>query len=863
MKKLLAAILAVMMAFGTVVPVVASEMSLQYIVDPADAETLVSTHDVTVTLEKDFVSLPIYVKTVGMTSLTVTVYADGLKIAHDAVDEAFADGFTSSFNETTGVYTVKWSGSEAVSGELILGRFLVYIPKTLKRGERITVDMECPRSALSSGSPAVAYQLSTAATDAQITIGPVSGKIGDVQWSVDGTELVISGRGEIPDFKEAGPWGQSITKVTVGEGITKIGKCAFEECTSLTEAILPKSLKSIGARIFYNCKSLEKVELPDNIELIPDEAFYYCQSLTSVTFPKSLREIGFRAFDKCYKLTSAILPEGLTNIGSAAFNDCRELARIVFPHTLEEVEADSFRETAYIKALPNGFVCFGNLLYSYSGSCPEELTIPENVTRINMRDPGVKTLYWNKVKTLHFPKTISDINPDFSRQFGNVVTVTVDEANPYYYCEGNCIIEKATGTLVFGATDAVIPDDGSVKAIGENAFYEKDMTELTIPEGVTTIGDCAFTQCDKLTKLILPESLRSIGRYAFQVCKVLTQITIPEGVTDIPNGMLSECRKLEKVSLPSTVRRIGDKAFNNCFALSDITLNEGLETIGTLAFYNCKALTSVTLPTTLTKVEGKSGEDPFTNSAKTVYYYEGTPVNKFPIPSSKLKKYRAENPDIPEAPKSIVPSGTYATLTLCDNRPQDYSFDGVQWKNGAGYIGGLKPDTEYTVYLRYSQTATTYAGEKSAPFTFRTTSETEKAPDLTFTIEKLDKTTVTLTPVEGCEYSLNGVDWQSSNVFEGLSPNTEYRFRIRYKSASGDIIPGGDILTVITEALTPEAVGDANGDGVVNAKDVSVLMQYVTGRDVKIDFDTVDLNGDGTVNLKDVAQMLKKLAGWI
>ncbi len=130
-----------------------------------------------------------------------------------------------------------------------------------------------------------------------------------------------------------------------------------------------------------------------------------------------------------------------------------------------------------------------------------------------------------------------------------------------------------------------------VTSIGEWAFYYcSSLASVTIPEGVTSIGGEAFSGCSSLASVTIPESVTSIGNYAFSYCSSLASVTIPESVASIGGGAFRSCSSLASVTIPEGVTSIGDFAFCDCSNLASVTIPEGVTSIGDYAFDGCRSL---------------------------------------------------------------------------------------------------------------------------------------------------------------------------------------------------------------------------------------------------------------------------------
>jgi len=213
----------------------------------------------------------------------------------------------------------------------------------------------------------------------------------------------------------------------------------------------------------------------------------------------------------------------------------------------------------------------------------------------------------------------------------------IPQENSFLTIENGVLVkcdENAKGTVT-------IPE--GVTKIGEMAFHFcTEIDTVVIPDSVTMIDSYAFSACFKLVDINIPDSVSTIGEGAFSTCTSLKEITLPDTVTSLGNGAFSGCEKLESVNIPSevsiirantfngckslanieipsTVTSIGEAAFAECDGLTAITIPEKVTVIGERAFENCNNLTTVSLPDGVTMI----GENAFSRSPKVVLSYKG------------------------------------------------------------------------------------------------------------------------------------------------------------------------------------------------------------------------------------------------
>ena len=147
-----------------------------------------------------------------------------------------------------------------------------------------------------------------------------------------------------------------------------------------------------------------------------------------------------------------------------------------------------------------------------------------------------------------------------------------------------------------GASDGLRLVDAAQEAPPAPERTPGNLTRLSLPDGVRTIGARAFARCGQLARLTLPRSLTSLGARAFEQCGVLEHIELPDGVTELEEYVFSQCRKLVRVRLPARLARLERQAFYNCVALEALDLPDTVTFVGSGLFMNCRSLARLSLP---------------------------------------------------------------------------------------------------------------------------------------------------------------------------------------------------------------------------------------------------------------------------
>ena len=373
-----------------------------------------------------------------------------------------------------------------------------------------------------------------------------------------------------------------LTSVTIGNSVTSIGNYAFRYCNSLTSVTIPDSVTSIGSEAFRGCTSLDSVYItdigkwaaidfgsstanplyhagnlylnselvtgeliiPDGVTSIGNNAFCGYDRLTSVTIPDGVTSIGDYAFRYCDSLTSITIPDSVTSIGSYAFSDCTSLTSVTIPDSVGGIGNSAFFWCTSLTSVTVGSSVINISDSAFSG-CFKLIEVcnksPLDITA-GSSSYGYVGYYAKRV---------------YTEEGGSWFTDTEDGFRFFYDGETGYLVAYLGNETELTLPDSFTAYDGTEVTsyqIYDYAFYGRDdLTAVTIPDSVTSIGREAFYNCTSLTSVTIPNSVTSIGDEAFKYCDSLASVTIPDSVESIGIEAFSVCDSLALVSFEGTM----------------------------------------------------------------------------------------------------------------------------------------------------------------------------------------------------------------------------------------------------------------------------------------------------------------------
>lgn len=381
----------------------------------------------------------------------------------------------------------------------------------------------------------------------------------------------------------------SITELNIPETVKSIGSYAFSK-TSITSLKLPSSLEIINSYLCYYCDYLTDVVLPENVERIMDFAFSYCKKLKSIELPDTVYSLGKAAFsnssleeiklskkltsisESCFTNTNIIkidIPNNIKSIGKYAFYGCKSLSQINIPSSVQNFGSQAFYDCSnlsYVNISDISAWCTstfeskdgGGTILEHASSSPltlsgklylngelvTDIVIPDGVTKIN----SYAFVNCDSFTSVTIPPSVQKINFSAFEIVDNLTEIYISDLAAWCTCEGSPFSEYYTDFA------------------GKIFLNGTELTSVTIPPEVTTIGSYTFYHCQNITNITLPDNLQTIGKNAFAFCKSLTSISIPDSVVQIGYYALWNCTSLSSLRINTNFKWKGTTDYNTYLA---------------------------------------------------------------------------------------------------------------------------------------------------------------------------------------------------------------------------------------------------------------------------------------------------------
>ncbi len=463
-----------------------------------------------------------------------------------------------------------------------------------------------------------------------------------------------------------------LSQVTIGNKVTSIGGHAFGECSNLTSLTIGNSVISIGWGSFEYCTSLSSVTIPNSVKTIDSHAFSSCNSLVSITMGKGVTSIGYDAFEGCDNLTRVnitdisawcniefqkyekndmrsnplvyahniyidgeevkdlVIPNGVTSISKFAFYGASGLNSVAFPSSLSQIESSAFYGCSNLnKVIISDIAAWSNINFNdyplYYGHNlyvdneeVKDLQIPDGVTSIS----SYAFYGASGLTSVTIPNSVSTIGGYAFKECTGIKSLTIGggiqtvEAQAFEECK-NLTIVDISDIAKWCKIDFENSQSNPLLYTQHLCINGEEITDLIIPNGVTSISKYAFYGAKYLNSVSIPNSMSNIHSDVFYGCKGLTAVIISDLASwckiefdegSLPSNPLYYAQHIflsgEEITdlvIPNTITSIGKYSFYGCTGINSVTLHNSVESIGEYAFYK-NGLTSIIIGSSVSSI---------------------------------------------------------------------------------------------------------------------------------------------------------------------------------------------------------------------------------------------------------------------
>ena len=349
----------------------------------------------------------------------------------------------------------------------------------------------------------------------------------------------------------------TLLRITLPEKLKAIGRGAFAYCDNLSEMNIPETVECIGASAFKLCRNMKSLQLPDRMTGISDYMLYGCPGLTEIVIPPNVTKIGDFAFFGCNGLNTINISDNVSSIGYGAFDKCAE----------ELTLFGSTGSCAEAYAVENG------LAFSSRGSVTEHIKTPDRTapnTDKYYRYDSLESAFGD----LNLDGNYSDLTD--MQLLGNCAAGYTDTSDALINALADINADGRFSITDRACFDSMYKIDPLLYMSDWMKVYSRLDTDKLLNHELTILAEGACgpkSDSNLVWKLYSDGTLMFFGHgimsdYAgacwHGYTSEIKQIILQDGITHIGDSAFSDCVNLKYLEIPDTVTSIGKKAFSGC-----------------------------------------------------------------------------------------------------------------------------------------------------------------------------------------------------------------------------------------------------------------------------------------------------------